>query len=93
MLSQIRDIIPGSELWPEFIQNDSNQFEARLVRVKIKKNNSVFLHKMSGSILPLIVSHGEGKVRYSNKKNKDTEAIDHLYSNIAFANVNLNDKL
>ena len=35
MLSQIRDIIPGSELWPEFIQNDSNQFEARLVRVKI----------------------------------------------------------
>ena len=78
MLSQIRDIIPGSESWPEFIQNDSNQFEARLVRVKIKKNNSVFLHKMSGSILPLIVSHGEGKVRYSNKKNKDAAIMNYI---------------
>ena len=36
---------------------------------------------MSGSILPLIVSHGEGKIRYSNKKNKDAEIMNYIDNN------------
>ena len=37
MMSHIKEIIPGSELWPQFIKNESEQFEARFVSVEIKK--------------------------------------------------------
>ena len=30
MFSQIKELIPGAEIWPNFIKNDSDQFEARL---------------------------------------------------------------
>ena len=35
MLSNLKQIIPGSAHWPEFVSNNSNQFEARQVLVKI----------------------------------------------------------
>ena len=35
MLSNLQSIIPGSEHWPKFIKNNSNQFEARQVLVKL----------------------------------------------------------
>ena len=67
MLSNLKSIIPGSEHWPEFIKNNSNQFEARQVLVKIPKSNSILLRDMHKSILPIIVSHGEGKISIKNK--------------------------
>ncbi|GIS45803.1 MAG: hypothetical protein Ct9H90mP18_01350 [Gammaproteobacteria bacterium] len=66
-------IIPGSESWPEFIQNDSNQFEARLVRVKIKKIILFFCIKWQDQFCHDSLTW-EGKVRYSNKKKKDAES-------------------
>ncbi|MEX2014521.1 MAG: phosphoribosylformylglycinamidine synthase, partial [Candidatus Saccharimonadales bacterium] len=33
MFSQLKEIIPGAELWPKFLKNESEQFEARLVSV------------------------------------------------------------
>ena len=73
MMSYIKEIIPGSELWPQFIKNESEQFEARFVSVKLNKNNSPFFEGMEGSILPIAVAHGEGRVDFKN--NKDIESI------------------
>ena len=67
MLSNLKSIIPGSEHWPEFIKNNSDQFEARQVLVKIPKSNSILFKNMEKSILPIIVSHGEGKISIKDK--------------------------
>lgn len=62
MMSQLTSIIPGSEHWPKFIRNTSEQFEARLVNVKILPSPSLLLKGMEGSVLPVAVAHGEGRV-------------------------------
>ena len=62
MLSQLTTLIPGSEAWPKFERNTSEQFEARLVNVKIQPSPSILLQGMAGSILPVAVAHGEGRV-------------------------------
>jgi len=76
MMSHIKEIIPGAELWPEFIRNESEQFEARFVSVELKKNNSPFFDGMEGSILPIAVAHGEGRVKF--KESIDLEAVKAL---------------
>ncbi len=78
MLSYLTDLIPGSHLWPSFSQNTSRQFEARLSRVMINKSNSIFLRNMGGSVLPLIVSHGEGRARFKNKKDINNAIINYV---------------
>jgi phosphoribosylformylglycinamidine synthase len=60
MLSQLKDIIPGASLWPRFVRNKSEQFEARLVTVEVMKSPSIFFREMDGSRLPIPVAHGEG---------------------------------
>ena len=62
MMSQLTSIIPGSELWPKFVRNTSEQFEARLVNVKINASPSLMLTGMQDSVLPVAVAHGEGRV-------------------------------
>lgn len=62
MLSQLKNIIPGAKHWPNFQQNHSEQFEARLVMVKVLESPSLFLNKMTDYMLPIVVSHGEGRV-------------------------------
>jgi phosphoribosylformylglycinamidine synthase len=64
MMSNLREIIPGSESWPRFVRNDSEQFEARLVMVEIPPNPSLFFSGMAGSRLPVVVSHGEGRAEF-----------------------------
>ncbi|ANJ68222.1 phosphoribosylformylglycinamidine synthase [Halothiobacillus diazotrophicus] len=66
MLSQLHDLIPGAEFWPRFGRNTSEQFEARLSLVEILPTPSIFLQGMEGSLLPITVAHGEGKVDYRN---------------------------
>ena len=78
MLSQLRSIIPGTNNWPLFNQNKSKQFEARLSRVKINKSKSLFMTGMEGSILPIIVSHGEGRAVFSDKRNKSNAIISYV---------------
>ncbi len=62
MMAQLKDLVPGAEAWPRFVRNRSEQFEARLAMVKIEKSPSLFFAGMEGSVLPVAVSHGEGRV-------------------------------
>jgi phosphoribosylformylglycinamidine synthase len=62
MLSNLYNLIPGAEHWPRFMRNTSEQFEARLSLVKVEKSASILLQGMEGSIMPIAVAHGEGRV-------------------------------
>lgn len=70
MLSQLKELIPGADHFPRFLKNRSNQFEARLSQVRIEKTTSIFLQGMEGSVLPIVVSHGEGRVAFANRDEK-----------------------
>lgn len=64
MLSRLKSLIPGAEAWPKFVRNRSEQFEARLVQVKIEESPSIFFAGMAGSSMPIVNSHGEGRVEW-----------------------------
>lgn len=66
MMSNLRDIIPGAEVWPRFVRNESERFEARFSLVEIQKSPSLFFADMAGSHMPIAVSHGEGRSEYRN---------------------------
>jgi len=70
MLSQIKEIIPGADHWPQFVKNKSEQFEARLSLVEVLDSPSIFFNGMVGSIIPIVVSHGEGQVYFGVDKEK-----------------------
>lgn len=63
MLSHLQEIIPGVEHWPTFERNASEQFEARLVMVEVMESPSILLHGMAGTRAPIVVAHGEGRLR------------------------------
>jgi phosphoribosylformylglycinamidine synthase len=65
MISQLKNIIPGAEHWPQFVHNRSEQFEARYANVEVLKSPSLFFQGMEGSLLPIPVAHGEGKADFS----------------------------
>lgn len=67
MLSALKELIPGGELWPRFLKNASEQFEARLVNVRINESPSIFFKDMAGSILPVPVAHGEGRALFDSE--------------------------
>jgi phosphoribosylformylglycinamidine synthase len=60
--SNLRELIPGASRWPRFVRNRSEQFEARLAMVRLEPSPSIFFRGMHGSVLPIAVSHGEGRV-------------------------------
>ena len=62
MMSQLQALIPGAEAWPRFVRNRSERFEARLAMVRVEEGPSVLLRGMAGSLLPIAVAHGEGRV-------------------------------
>ncbi|RSD30010.1 phosphoribosylformylglycinamidine synthase [Vibrio pectenicida] len=70
MLSNLKGLIPGADLWPRFVRNQSERFEARFSLVEVQKSDSVFFDGMAGSRMPIAVSHGEGQV--------EVEGGDHL---------------
>jgi phosphoribosylformylglycinamidine synthase len=61
MLSNLHELIPGAGHWPHFVRNRSEQFEARLSLVEVLDSPSVLLRGMAGSLLPIVVAHGEGR--------------------------------
>ncbi len=65
MLAGLGELIPGSQHWPRFMRNRSEQFEARLVMVDVPDSPSPFLTGMAGSRLPIAVSHGEGRAAFA----------------------------
>src|SRR5512143_2462523 len=64
MMSQLHDLIPGAAAWPRFERNLSEQFEARFALVEVLDSPSLFFAGMAGSMMPIAVSHGEGRVRF-----------------------------
>lgn len=71
MMSNLHSIIPGAELWPHFVRNKSEQFEARVTMVQIPENPSLFLSGMSGSHLPVVTAHGEGRAEFRQSGHVD----------------------
>ncbi len=67
MLSQLRNLIPGAGHWPEFLRNESEQFEARVSLVEVMPSPSIFLQGMEGSLIPIAVAHGEGRARFADQ--------------------------
>ena len=80
MLSSMAEIIPGTDHWPRFVGNRSEQFEARLSQVRIEDSPSVFLRGMAGSILPIVTAHGEGRADYAETDN-DPDLVALRYVN------------
>ncbi|MDQ1315330.1 MAG: phosphoribosylformylglycinamidine synthase, partial [Pseudomonadota bacterium] len=64
MMSQLHDLIPGAAAWPRFERNLSEQFEARFAQVEVLDSPSIFFAGMTGSVMPIAVSHGEGRVAF-----------------------------
>jgi phosphoribosylformylglycinamidine synthase len=65
MLALLRELIPGAHAWPRFVRNRSEQYEARLSMVEILDSPSVLFAGMHGSVLPIAVSHGEGRAAFA----------------------------
>ena len=64
MLSALAPLIPGTDHWPRFARNRSEQYEARLVRVRVEESASILFSDMAGSELPIVVAHGEGRAQF-----------------------------
>lgn len=78
MLSVLRELIPGSEHWPHFRRNRSEQFEARLSLVEVQSSPSLFLQGMAGARLPIAVAHGEGRAEFADAATGERCAADGL---------------
>ncbi|WP_172144388.1 phosphoribosylformylglycinamidine synthase [Pseudomonas tumuqii] len=68
MMSNLHELIPGSEFWPHFVRNRSEQFEARVAMVQVQESASIFLRGMAGSRLPIAIAHGEGHAEFENEE-------------------------
>ncbi len=75
MMSNLRSIIPGSDHWPHFVRNRSEQFEARFSMVEVLESPSIFMQGMQGSLIPIAVSHGEGRAEFESQQHA-VEAAD-----------------
>ena len=79
MLSALKEIIPGSDAWPLFQKNESEQFEARVVNVKITKTPSIFFTGMEGAELPIVTAHGEGRAVFTTKSDQTAALVAAQY--------------
>ncbi len=69
MFSNLRNIIPGTEDWPDFEANHSGQFESRFSSLQIAHTNNVFFQGMAGAVIPVAIAHGEGRAVFSGHEN------------------------
>ena len=67
MMSNLREIIPGSAHWPKFLKNRSEQFEARFVMVEVSESPSLFFAGMAGSRMTVATAHGEGRAVFADR--------------------------
>ena len=68
MMSNLHELIPGSDFWPHFVRNRSEQFEARVAMVQIQESASIFLQGMAGSRMPIAIAHGEGHAEFESEE-------------------------
>ncbi|MBL8269773.1 phosphoribosylformylglycinamidine synthase, partial [Steroidobacter sp.] len=71
MMAALRELIPGTENWPKFVRNRSEQFEGRFSLVEVVKSPSLFFAGMEGSRMPIAVAHGEGYADFTGRGNID----------------------
>ncbi len=64
MFAALRSLIPGTNHWPRFVTNRSEQYESRFALVEVLESPSVVLQGMAGSFLPIAVAHGEGHAEF-----------------------------
>ena len=67
MMSNLHELIPGTDHWPHFVRNRSEQFEARLAMVEVPRSPSLFFEGMAGSRMPIAVAHGEGFAEFRDE--------------------------
>ncbi len=67
MMSRLKALIPGAQHWPRFERNLSEQYEGRLVQVKVADSPSLFFTGMAGSVMPIANAHGEGRALFENE--------------------------
>ena len=67
MMAALSAIIPGTQAWPRFTRNKSEQFESRFSLVEVLHSPSLFFTGMAGSRLPIAVAHGEGFADFSQR--------------------------
>jgi phosphoribosylformylglycinamidine synthase len=66
MFAALKTLIPGTTHWPRFVKNRSEQYEARFPLVEVLSSPSVLFAGMAGSLLPIAVSHGEGRAEFAS---------------------------
>jgi phosphoribosylformylglycinamidine synthase len=80
MLASLADIIPGTDNWPHFVRNRSEQFEARYVMAEVVASPSIFFTGMAGSRLPVPVAHGEGRTEFKSGEAADAFLVSQRIS-------------
>ncbi|EIK54147.1 phosphoribosylformylglycinamidine synthase [Stutzerimonas stutzeri TS44] len=68
MMSNLHELIPGTENWPHFVRNRSEQFEARVAMIQVQDSPSILLQGMAGSRLPIAIAHGEGHAEFASEE-------------------------
>jgi phosphoribosylformylglycinamidine synthase len=71
MMAALRTLIPGTEHWPRFVRNRSEQFEGRFSLVEVLKSPSIVFAGMEGSRMPIAVAHGEGYAEFASTEHLD----------------------
>ena len=79
MLSQLKGIIPGAAHWPQLLRNTSEQYEARLAQVEVGESPSLLLRGMTGSRIPVVVAHGEGRMDFASDIDMSSVAVAARY--------------
>jgi len=79
MMSALKGLIPGADAWPRFVRNKVEQFEARFTMVELPESPSLFFTGMSGSRLPVVVSHGEGQAVFDSAQQQAQVAVAMRY--------------
>jgi phosphoribosylformylglycinamidine synthase len=75
MLAALQELIPGTAGWPRFLRNRSEQYEARLVLSRIPRSASPLFAGMEGSVLPVVVAHGEGRAAFAAADGAPQDAL------------------
>lgn len=78
MFAALKELMPGTEHWPRFVRNRSEQYESRLTMVEILRSPSVVLDGMAGSFLPIAVAHGEGRAEFKSEAAAQSFAAGNL---------------
>lgn len=75
LITHLKAIIPGSDHWPVFERNTSEQFEGRFSMVEVQSSPSLFFKGMEGSRFPVVVSHGEGRAVFTSANDQKHASV------------------